>query len=188
MTEQTPEAIAAPLAVELTIITGELWRVHNDAERWTQIYSPTAWLSLYTGYDIRGRVAIKATAPREMREPVTGERITCALDRTPEAIARDITARLLPTARAHLEKSKAYDLQKRKEDAAANLRKSLIRQFAPEEWNNQFHKSSSKKDDYTTRMSIDITNYNNSAEIKIRLPFTKALKLLKHIQQGEYIK
>lgn len=184
MSEQTPATLAAPLAVEMTIITGELWRVRTETEStFLQIFSPSAYLSMWTGYNIRGRVQIKASEPQKMKSPRRGESITCALDRTPEAIARDICARLLPAARAHLEISKAYDLRERKEKNAKNLRENFIKKYLPDEYHNyhserQFHRRGDSK---TLRAQL---TYENKVEIKLNLDFIKALQLLKHLEEN----
>lgn len=179
----SPETLAAPLAVELTILTGEIWRTHKDDHR-TAIYSDTAYLTLWTGYGMQGRIQINATAPRDMREPGQGYKITCAADRTPEAIARDIATRLLKDAKDHLSKCKAYDHEKRKEKAIETLRQRYIKKYLPEFWcrysNDQpiFHRSNDWK---TIRAQL---TYENKVEITINLPFMEALKLLKHIQKN----
>jgi len=175
---------AKMLAVEMTASTGELWRVHSEDHR-TAIYSPSAYLSLYTGYGMRGRVEIRATAPREMREPTHGEKITCALDRTPEAIARDIITRLLPSAREHLTKSKAYDHQKRKEEATHNLKEKFLAKFLPHEWRGHRATPAHTNEYEEERAAPPISAhqyYDGTIEITTRLPIKEALQLIKHLK------
>lgn len=178
------ETIAKHLAVEMTARTGELWRAVITEERHPQIMSQGACLNLSEDWRTH-RLRIHATAPHDIRERTTGETITADPKRSYEAIARDIENRILAHAREHLAESRQYDEQRRQEEAAAHLRKSIMQQFAEEEYNGKLHKSSK---DHNRQMWIEITNYNNSATIQIHLPFADALKLVKHIQKGEYIK
>lgn len=177
-------ALCVSLAVEMTARTGELWRMIERGDNWPHIESPSACLSLRDDW-MTHRLAIHATAPHGMREKTNGESITCDPKRTPEAIARDIEIRLLAHARAHLQESIQYDTQRRQEEAAANLRKNMIRRFTEEEYNGKLYKRSK---DRARRMWIDINNYDHSATIEIHLPFADALQLLKQIEKGNYIK
>lgn len=178
-----PEELAAPLAVELTIITGEIWRAFTSEQHQPQIISPSACFTLSQSWNARERVTIKADAPKGTHTKTRGRSITCALDRKPEAIARDITARLLPHALEYFTESANYDKEKRKEEAAANLKENFIKQFTDEKYNGKFYKKSKDKD---SRLWVDVCDYDNTAIIEIRLPFTKAVQLLKHIT-GVYI-
>ena len=181
---QTPETLAAPLALELTILTGELWRSSQEpGSVWTNIISPSACLTMRTGYDIKNRVEIRATAPRQIKSRSTGESITCSLDRSPEAIARDIINRLLPAARAYLTDSIQYDHEKRKETAITKTRERFIKKYLPEEWRNYsnepatFHRA---RDWKSIRAQL---TYENKVEIKINVDFMKALEILKYLQE-----
>jgi hypothetical protein len=178
------QALCKNLAVEMTARTGELWRVMEYPEHWTHIESRTACLQLRDDWRTH-RLAIHATAPANMREKTTGETITADPNRKAEAIARDIESRILTHARAHLAESKAYDTEKMHEEAAAHLRESIMSQFTQEKYNGKLYK---KSKDRNRRMWIEIVNYDNSATIEIHLPFADALRLAKHIEQGEYIK
>lgn len=177
-------ALCKNLAVEMTARTGELWRVIEYPDTWTHIQSPSACLSLRDDWRTH-RLAIHATAPHKMREKTTGETITCNPGRTPEAIARDIESRLLAHARAHLAESIQYDREKILEANAAHLRESIMSQFTQEKYNGKLYK---KSHDRNRRMWIDIGNYDNTATIEIHLPFADALRLVKHIEKGDYIK
>jgi len=176
-------ALCKSLAVEMTARTGELWRVVENPERWTHIESPSACLQLRDDWRTH-RLAIHATAPGRMREKTTGETITCDPTRTPEAIARDIESRILQHARAHLAESIQYDTEKTHEEAAAHLRESIMSQFTQEKYNGKLYK---KSKDRNRRMWIEICNYDNTATVEIHLPFAEALRLVKHIEKGDYI-
>lgn len=178
------QALCKNLAVEMTARTGELWRTVEDAEKWTHIESPTACLQLRDDWRTH-RLAIHATAPHKMRELTNGETITADPHRTPEAIARDICARILDHARAHLAESIVYDREKMLEANAAHLRESIMSQFTQEKYNGKLYK---KSKDRNRLMWIEIGNYDNTATIEIHLPFADALRLAKHIENGDYIK
>lgn len=171
------------IAVEMTIRTGELWRVIEHPDRWTHIESATACLSLRDDWRTH-RLAIHATAPHGVQEKTTGETITANPNRQPEAIARDICARILDHARAHLIESHAWHTKKTHEEAAAHLRESIMRRFANEKYNGKLYR---KSKDRNRRMWIDVNNYDHTATIEIHLPYTEALRLLKEIEKGEYI-
>jgi hypothetical protein len=175
-------ALCKSLAVEMTARTGELWRVIEDAERWTHIESPSACLQLRDDWRTH-RLAIHATAPSRMREMTTGETITADPTRTPEAIARDICNRLLNHARAHLAESKAYDREKMLEANAKKLRESMIKRYCPEQYNGKFA-SGKKADLYRERVWAELT-YNNLVNIEINVTMGEALKLLKLLTQGK---
>lgn len=185
-TPTTPEEIAAPLAVEMTILTGEIWRVATSQNGNPQIVSTSACLTLSQAWNQRGRVQLRASVPPAIRQKKSGQEITCSLSRPVENIARDIIARLLQHAREHLAESTAYDLEKRKEEAAEKLRENLIKPFAPKLHNGKFYNPGSKKNSRST-LWVEIYDYCNEAEIKIRLPLRKALQLLKTIRNGKYI-
>ena len=179
------DRICKMLAVEMTASTGELWRIVPETDQYRpQIVSPSACLLI--GEDWRThRLNITADAPRGMKERTRGESITCNPKRAPEAIARDITARILQHARAHLSESIQYDNQQRKEEAAALLRESLMSQFTDKKYNGKLYKSSK---DRNRQMWVEINNYDNSATVEIRLPFADALRLIKHIEKEKYIR
>ena len=168
------------IAVEMTVRTGELWRVIEHPEKWTHIESPSACLQLREAWRTH-RLEIHATAPHGIREKTLGETITADPNRQPETIARDICARILDHARAHLTESHAWHTQKTHEEAAANLRKSLIKRFTEEEYNGKLYKRSK---DRNRRLWVDVNNYDHTATIEIHLPFAEALRLLKEIQKG----
>ena len=184
MSEQTPATLAAQLAVELTIITSELWRVQPETEStFLQIFSPTAFLSMRTGYDVRGRVQITASEPREMKSPKRGESITYALDRTPEAIARDIYARLLPAARAHLAESKIYDHEQRKEKAIKALREKYIKKYLPDIYSRHTSETIFHRPNDWKSVRAQLT-YEDKVEITVNLPYMQALKILQYLQEN----
>jgi hypothetical protein len=173
---------ARELAVELTILTGELWtaRPFSDEPEDQRAYTDSATATLYFFTSWRdNRLSISASAPAGMREMKSGEKITCDPTRTPEAIARDIKNRLLPHARAHLTESRAYDLERRKAEAKKNLRSNLIKKYCPNETNGKFY-SNKKADHYRERVFAEIT-YNDLINIEINVSLTEALKLLKQL-------
>jgi len=186
----TPDTLtlSKKLAVEMTARTGELWRTEITDERNPHIYSQSAWLRLSESWKTRGRLIISASAPREMREAKNGESVTLDPSRPAAALAADIDRRLLQSAQTHLSESAAYDLKRRKTESAENLRRSLIKRFAPKEGHNgKLYKPASVKGRFTG-LYVDIHDYDNTAAIEITLDLKDALKLLKHIEQGEYIK
>ena len=178
------ESMCKSLAVEMTARTGELWRAIFHEDRNPQIQSASACLTLSEDWRTH-RLNIHACAPHTMREKTTGETITADPKRTAEAMARDIESRILKHARAHLAESIQYDYERRQEEAAAHLRESLMKRFAPEKYNGKLYTQRTR--DHDRRMWIDIINYDNSAKLEIHLPFAEALKLVKLIK-GEYIK
>jgi len=176
------DTITKILAVEMTARTGELWRAVIDPNNWNYITSPTACLSLREDWRTH-RLTIHATAPKGTREKTNGESITCDPSRTAEAIARDICARLLPHARAHLIESMEYNTEKTLEANAKHLRESLIKKFCPFESNGKFY-SGKKADKYRERVWAELT-YDNLINIEINVPLKEALQLLKQLTQGE---
>lgn len=179
----TPEDIAAPLAVEMTILTGEMWRT-NAADHRTLVYSDSACFSLNQAWNERGRLRISATAPLGIQEKTDGESITCAMSRGAEKIARDIITRILTSARDHLRESITYNDKREREKNAADLRKKIMMRFAENEYNGKLY----KRTDRNNRLWIEINNYDNSATIEIHMPFAKCVELLKIIRNGEFIK
>lgn len=94
--------IARSLAAELSAADfPHLWRIvtSQGGEWWQDIKTDNAWLCLQHGQ--HNRLVIKADKPKQMRSAGNAETITASLDRKPEAIARDICARLLPNAREY---------------------------------------------------------------------------------------
>lgn len=173
------------LAVEMSIITGEIWRAEfDDNYRYPQIFSPSAYLYLMETYP-RGRMEIRASAPRKMREKRTPEKITVDPNRTPEAIAQDITRRLLPHARAHLLESIKYHNEKEKEEATKKLTDRYLQKELPHEWRNHnntvnFTNEYDKEPDappITARRY-----YDGTIEINTRLPIREALKIIRHLK------
>lgn len=186
MSDTPLNPIVQKIAVELTIITGEIWRTRPDTSEWNQrpsADSESASLYFYQAWNQKNRIAIKASAPEAMREMTTGESITCDLTRTPEAIAQDIARRLIPHARAHLAESKAYDLKERKKKARENCRSNLIKKYLPEEYNGKFFsKKKAGKNEYKSRIIAEPT-YDDLINIEINLPIKEAYKLLKLLTQ-----
>lgn len=184
MTDIDLNPIVKNIAVELTIITGELWTARADNSNYNQrphADSPTATLYFSQDWRTKSRLTIRADAPAEIQEPRTGESITCDLTRTPQAIAQDINRRLLPHARTHLAESKTYDLSKRKAKACENCRDNLIKKYLPEEYNgNFFSKKKAGKNGYKSRVIASPT-YDDMIEIELNLPLPEALKLLKQL-------
>lgn len=179
------DQVCKMLAVEMTASTGELWRIVPETDQYRpQIVSPSACLLISEDWRTH-RLNITADAPHGIRERTRGETITCDPKRAAEAIARDIKTRILQHARAHLAESILYDTEKRKKEAAAHLRESIMSQFTQEKYNGKLYK---KSKDRNRRMWINITDYDNTATIEIHLPFADALRLVKHIEKGEYIK
>jgi hypothetical protein len=178
---------ARELAVELTILTGELWTARpfskdepEDQRAYTD--SATATFYFYTSWR-SDRLSISASAPAGMREMKSGEKITCDPTRTPEAIARDIKNRLLTHAREHFTESRAYDLERRKAEAKKNLIAKLIMRYLPKEYQNESWCSETKsRHGYTDRIHAR-TTYDNLINIEINLPLKEALKLLKQLTQ-----
>jgi len=176
--------IAAALAVEMTIITGEIWRTIPDTDEHNQrpqIFSPSAYLFIYLNWD--KRLSISASTPRGMKTCKTAKSITCDPKRTPEAIARDITARLLPDAREYFAESKAYDHQQRKEEATNALIDKMLQKYLPHKWRNggnekftnEYHKTANAPEVEACR------NYENQIEIQVTLAIKPALELLKQL-------
>ncbi len=166
----------------MTARTIELWRVVETPEQWAHIESPSACLQLRDDWRTH-RLAIHATAPHKMREKTQGETITCDPGRTPEAIARDICARLLTHARAHLTESIIYDTEKTREKNIKNLREKMLKKYLPNESNGKFY-SEKKADRYRQRVWAE-TSYDDLINIEANLPIGEALKLLKLLTQGE---
>jgi hypothetical protein len=174
--------IIKALAIELTIITGETWRT-DLTERHNHLRSESAHLYIYQQWNTKNRLNFRASVPQEMKELRTTADISCSIDRTPQAIAQDISNRLLPHARKHLAESTTYDLQERKKDAKNNLRKNLIMRYLPKEYDDKKFCTDTKG--YKERIYAHET-YNDLINIEINLPLPAALKLLKLITK-EYI-
>ena len=102
--------ITKSLAAELSAADfPHIWRVAKGRRDWWQTLITTdAWLTLQINND---RLVIASDRPREMKSASTAERITVAIDRKPEAIARDIQARLLPNAREYFRRCRDYTKQ-----------------------------------------------------------------------------
>jgi len=107
MPNKSLEQLTQALAVELsTADFPHLWRVAKGRRDWWQTLITTdAWLTLQLNND---RVTIASDRPREMKTASTAERITVAIDRKPEASARDIVNRLLPNAREYYARCREY--------------------------------------------------------------------------------
>jgi hypothetical protein len=104
MKDNALNQLSRSLAAELSAADfPHLWRVQRNSRRaWYETLTTSdAWLMLQRDGQ---RIIISADHPREMKRGGISERITVASDRTPEAIARDIRARLLPAAREYFRK------------------------------------------------------------------------------------
>ena len=90
------------LAVEMTASTGTLWRAIADPDRWTTtIYTDEAYLALsIDGYSAPYHLKAWASTPRGISPLHDNEVIRMNADRPLAAIAKDITRRILPHARA----------------------------------------------------------------------------------------
>ena len=189
MSDEPLNPLIKTLAIELTIITGELWLTRLDHSEWNQrphADSQSATLYFYQEWNKKNRLSIKASAPEGMREKTNGDSISCDLTRTPQAIAQNIAHRLLPHARTHLQESKEYDLERRKEEAKRNLRKNLLMRYCPKEYqNDKFCTNDSPgRNNYKKRIYASPT-YDNLINIEINLPIKDAIKLLKQLTQGD---
>ena len=122
-----------------------------------------------------------------MREPTHGEKITCALDRTPEAIARDIIARLLQRAREHLAKSKSYDQKRRKEEATQKLKENYLKKYLTHQWHNGGNPAwtNEYQEPKPAAPISAYIRYDGTIEIKTNLPIKQALKLIKKLQESK---
>jgi hypothetical protein len=109
--------IAKSLAVELSAADfPHLWRMtRSRGDWWQELKTDDAWLMIQEN---GGRLVIASDRPRQMKTAGNAERITCSLERTPQAIAQDITRRLLPNAREYFARCREYtrNWQKEQED------------------------------------------------------------------------
>ena len=132
MTDNTRlEKLTKVLAVEMTASTGELWRAAIDADSWvTQIYSPTAYISLkLEEWRQPHKLTAWASTPKGIAHLSDDGQMSCNPERQPEAIAADITRRLVAHARAYLVKCKASQDEHDKAERKKQLIKNLIGRY-----------------------------------------------------------
>jgi len=178
MTEKPDLAqLTQTLAVEMTAITGTIWRADIDPDRWANhIFTETAYISLsIDGYSAPYRLKAWASTPRGIASLIDHETISMSIDRQPAALAADIKRRLLPHAQSYLIECKQHqdriDQQTRKEN---EIRKALSKYLKYIEFNKSFYSANNKIHNVEIRTS----------EIEMRLTVTpaeaiKVCKLLK---------
>lgn len=179
MDETELNELAKNIGLELTLKTGELFRILIEPERNPQIYSATAYFT--TSEDWRThRIKITASTPRGMHAKRDPDSITCNPKRSPEAIARDICARLLTSARQHLAESIELDKEIRQTQARKKLRLNLIKKYLPHEYQPEKFCNGTRQ---TTPTIYAQLTYNNLVNLEINLPIGEALALIQHLKR-----
>ena len=158
MRENPLSELARSLAAELTAADfPNIWRAKAEPGNWwADIYTRGAWLHISNG--IKGRVNVTADRPRQMERAEYAEYITVNRDRTPQEIARDMMRRIIPHARAHFEKCRAYT---RAGKDAQRKHAETVALFAPfKRWRHKLPYSNDKRrsDIDTQRARIDISD------------------------------
>lgn len=172
--------IAQSLAAELSAADfPHFWRVvkHERGEWFQDLKTDDAWLCLQ--HAPNNRLAIIADKPKGMKTAGQAERITVASDRTPEAIARDIRARLLPNAREYFARCRDYT-RKWKQDQDDHAQ--LLHMLAPFTTWKRTDSDGTRSEWQASRARADIY-HDRIYSVKIENPTTdellQILKLLK---------
>ena len=170
------ETIARSLAVELsTADFPHLWRILPGRREWWQtLKTDDAWLTIQEN---GGRLIVASDRPRQMKSAGTAERITCSLDRTPQAIAQDIARRLLPNAREYFARCREYTQhwKKEQEDHAQILH--MLEPFT--KW-KRTDSDGTRTDWHSARASADIYT-DRIYTLKIDSPTTEEIRTILQI-------
>lgn len=170
--------IAKSLAVELSAADfPHLWRVVRGRRDWWQkLKTEDAWITIQEN---SGRLIVTSDRPRQMKTAGNSERITCSLDRPLQAIAQDITRRLLPNARDYFARCREYtrNWKKEQEDHAQILH--ILEPFT--NW-KRTDSDGTRTDWHSHRASADIYT-DHIYTLKIDRPTTdEILKILRILE------
>lgn len=128
MRDELLHTLARALVIELSILDfPNIWKVNRNRREWYEtITTRDAWIMIQRDGK---RIHFSADHPREMERVYNAPSITVSADRTPEAIARDIRARLLTDAREHFQKCHAETLRKKARQETHTLLLHSLREF-----------------------------------------------------------
>lgn len=167
-------ALSMELAAELSAADfPNLWRIGKKSDAWyQQLTTRDAWLMLSVE---NSRVVVSADRPREMARAEYPEKITVDANRTPEAIAKDITRRLLPAARKHFQKCREATRKEKERKQAHTVLLNRLQQFT--RWKNT-HDEGKRTQWYSHRTKADLYS-DEIYELRIEKPtIEEALQIL----------
>ena len=180
MQDEKTAKLLQDIAIELTMLTGEVFSLCNT-ERRTALEGQTAYIHAYLRtWPKPARLAFSPTSPEGVREYFNASTITCNPKRTAEAIARDIRNRILDEAREFHIKNSAHHARKMAELAA---HREAVAPFEAEGFQHIRH----MENDYHARLwvadvTVDITD--DKVEFKARnLTGAQALQLFHIVEE-----
>ena len=159
------------LAIELTILTMNLWIAEIDPDSWmTKLTDGKAWITISLDQSRKAtRLKAWASVPKGISQLRDHEVITASADRTPQAIAQDVHRRLYKHAVNYLRECRDYTEKQNRQERKENLIKNLLKPYLK---NDGLYKSM-----YGNKIRAEIRS--SYIEMKIDATPTEALKICK---------
>jgi hypothetical protein len=166
---------AAKIALELSIIDfPNIWRVKDNQSHYTiRIYTAGAWLFIRID---GARLEICTTNPPEIPSQYSRDSITVNINRDPEAIAKDIYRRIVPSAQTAFIQGRA---QARKENAQRRATAETVHKIARFFGGHKKHQHEDRYTDlYGSRAKAEIQD-GKISELRLeKVTTAEAVKIL----------